>query len=142
MAPRAKLSTPKKRSVDKPRSNARAVGSLTIPGRNGGRLRNGGTNKGGPGRPPSAIREIMRLALVDQIPVLVDIARGDPVVKIKSADGQDTGTTVSATPGDRIRAIETLARYGLGTQVEVPTDGDGNALAPQVIVIGGREVRF
>lgn len=30
--------------------------ALTIPGKNGGRLRNGGTNKGGTGRPSNALR--------------------------------------------------------------------------------------
>lgn len=138
MAARAKLSTPKKKLVDKPRSKPRTLRD----GPRGGKLMTGGTNKGGPGRPPSAIRELMRLHLVDQIPTLVDIARGEPVVKIKLADGTDTGSTVSATPGDRIRAIETLAKYGLGSQIQAPTGEDGEEMPVQVIVIGQREVRF
>lgn len=36
------------------------VGELVIPGRNGGTLRNGGTNRGGPGRPPDEFKQRMR----------------------------------------------------------------------------------
>lgn len=84
----------------------------------------------------------MRLALDEQIRVLVDIASGEPVVRVKLPNGQETDTFVSATPGDRIRAIEMLAKYGLGTQIGLPVNGDGEEVPAQIIVIGGREVRF
>lgn len=84
----------------------------------------------------------MRLALEDQIRVLVDIASGEPVVRQRLPNGVESETLVSASPGDRIRAIETLAKYGLGTQIGVPVNGDGEEVPAQVIMIGSREIRF
>lgn len=46
-------------------TNPRQKPRSTIPGRNGGTLRNGGTNKGGTGRPPNEFKERMR-ALVSR----------------------------------------------------------------------------
>jgi hypothetical protein len=40
----------------------------------GGALRTGGTNRGGPGRPTNAVREVARLRYEERIPVLCDIA--------------------------------------------------------------------
>ena len=45
----------------------------TIPGRNGGTLRNGGTNKGGTGRPKNEIREAARRNFDDAMPLLDEI---------------------------------------------------------------------
>jgi hypothetical protein len=58
----------------------------------------GGTNVGGPGRPPSVIRERCRGSFYQRVNVLEEIA-----------DAPDT------MPGDRIRAIDVLGRYGLMT---------------------------
>lgn len=44
------------RVVEKPRDKPRDG----IPGRNGGTLRNGGTNAGGPGRPPNEFKALMQ----------------------------------------------------------------------------------
>lgn len=65
-----------------------------------GRLFRGGVpgNRGGTGRPPSAIRGARRTVLGERLGALVRIA-DDP----------------NATASDRIRAFEVLARYGLGT---------------------------
>jgi hypothetical protein len=49
------------------------------------------------GRPPSAVREAFRQAAADRLGVLTTIA-----------DSAESGA------GDRIRAVEVLARYGLG----------------------------
>jgi hypothetical protein len=49
------------------------------------------------GRPPSAVREAFRKAAGERLGVLTDIADG-----------------TKRAPGDRIRAVEVLARYGLG----------------------------
>jgi len=57
------------------------------------------------GRPPSAVREAMRLAAAQRVPVLEAIADDAKVA-----------------PGDRIRAVDTLAKYGLGQMVQVGID--------------------
>lgn len=54
------------------------------------------------GRPKTEVRDAMRYALEDRIPLLMRIA-----------DDED------ATPGDRLKALELLARYGLGTKDEL-----------------------
>jgi hypothetical protein len=41
-------------------SNETTSQTTFIPGKNGGRLRNGGTNKGGPGRPPEWFKDLCR----------------------------------------------------------------------------------
>ena len=70
----------------------------TMPGKNGGRLNAGGTpgNKGGTGVPPSAIRAYCRGSFAVRIPILEDIAAGE----------------YEATPRDRIKAMDILAKYG------------------------------
>ena len=60
-----------------------------------------GGNRGGPGRPPSEVRERMRGALADRVHIAEEIA--------------DNATL---NPADRLRALEFLARYGLGNHPE------------------------
>ena len=91
------------------------VGELSIPGRNGGRLRNGGTNKGGPGRPPSEIRSKLRGSFADRIKVAEQIADNP-----------------KSSPADRLRALDLLAKYGLGTTI-TETDTEGNDVTIRVI---------
>jgi hypothetical protein len=59
----------------------------------------------GPRLAPSVVREAMRLAAAQRVAVLEAIA-DDPKV----------------APGDRIRAVDTLAKYGLGQMVQVGMD--------------------
>jgi len=66
-----------------------------IPGRNGGRLRNGGTNKGGPGRPPDAIRT--------RCAGLFDAHVDKAVTILKDS---------TASHGDKLKALDLLGRYG------------------------------
>jgi hypothetical protein len=82
----------------------------TIPGRNGGRLNRGGTkgNKGGPGRPPSAIRQKLRGTFEERIKVIAAIADDE-----------------NASTSDRLRALDLMAKYGLGT-TSTSTDTEGN----------------
>jgi hypothetical protein len=87
----------------------------TMPGRNGGTLRRGGNKTPGPGRPPSVIREHAREGFADLIPSLKRIA-GD----------KETSTT------DRLRAIDLLGKYGLGTTV-TETDTEGRDVTVRVI---------
>ena len=67
---------------------------LVVPEHGRGALRTGGTpgNRGGSGRPPSAIREAARLAFSERLHVLTDIADDD-----------------ETRPIDRIRAIDLLS---------------------------------
>jgi len=82
-------------------------GVALVPQPNGSKLLAGGLpgNRGGPGAPPSAIREQLRGSFAERIKVLEEIADND---KYK--------------PRDRAQAIEILARYGLGTLTEVSVD--------------------
>jgi hypothetical protein len=67
-----------------------------IPGKNGGRLRNGGTNKGGPGRPKDEVRAACALAFDQRI------------VRLKKiADGKIEGAGVD----QQLKAIDMLAKY-------------------------------
>ena len=59
-------------------------------------LRHGGTNAGGPGRPPSELRRTLRASFAERIRILEEIAD-----KEEAADR------------DRIRAVDTLAKYAL-----------------------------
>jgi hypothetical protein len=65
------------------------------------------------------------LAFEQRIPALIAIADGEAIqkIQIKGADGQ-VEATVSATPKDRITAIDVLGKYGLGTKNEVSGDPD------------------
>jgi hypothetical protein len=81
-----------------------------------GALLSGGMpgNKGGTGRPPSLIRAALRESFDARIQILEEIADGK-LYEVK----------------DRIKAMETLAKYGLGTKSEV-TGADGAPLNPVV----------
>lgn len=75
----------------------------------GGALNSGGKpgNKGGPGRPPSALRAKLREAAWRRIDVLRQIA-DDP----------------KATQNDRMKAVDLMLKYGVGTTVtETDTEG-------------------
>lgn len=128
---RAATKTTQKRGAKTRPARARAAAKTsressvaqTMPGLNGGTLQVGNPgNAGGTGRPPSAIREALRGSFDRRIAILEQIADGDAVVKVKDAFGKETGTTVSASPADRLKAIDTLARYGLGTTKELTVE--------------------
>jgi hypothetical protein len=81
----------------------------------GGALLRGGTI--GPGRPSSAVRKACTLAFEQRIAVLTAIADG----------------TEDASPSDRIKAIDVLGKYGLGTKQEIAGDPD-NPVGLELIV--------
>ena len=91
-------------NVDKSHGNSprRLAGVAVDPA-----LRGRGPKPGAPnaGRPPSDVRKAMRLALEDRLGVLADIADNP-----------------ASNAGDRIRALEVLARYGLGTSDTLTAD--------------------
>ncbi len=73
----------------------------------GGALLAGGQpgNRGGLGKPPSALRERLRGSLDERVVVLEQIADDE-----------------TAMHRDRIRAVDTLAKYGLGPLKEVSVE--------------------
>ena len=90
--------------------NGTGSGELTqaelVQQQHGGALRVGNPgNRGGPGRPPSALRERLRGSLDERVAVLEEIA-----------DNPD------ASDRDRIKAVDILGKYGLGTVREVTVE--------------------
>ena len=98
-----------KRHQKSPRiSPTPAAGELVRPNHGRGRIRHGsrpGTHAGGTGRPPSELRQRCRGSFGDRISIAEQIA-----------DGRHF------RPADRLRAIDLLGRYGLGSVTEVSVD--------------------
>jgi hypothetical protein len=91
----------------------------TQPGNNGGTLQVGNPgNAGGTGRPPSVLRERLRGSLEQRVSVLEAIA-DDPEVD----------------PQDRIRAIDVMGKYGIGTLRELSVDQVRERLRETIHVI-------
>jgi len=80
----------------------------------GGALRNGGTNKGGTGRPSSEIRRMCKEGFADALPVIVKIAKGL----------QPTNGNPDPSPSEITRALDVLGKYGLGEQKVEVTEAD------------------
>lgn len=106
-----------------------------------------GPPKGEGGRPPSYLRDRLRGTLAERIPLIEQIADGRPVKEAeipllsvlryaecpkcqgelkKLAEVTDADVVLitlrgreSATPNDRIKALDLAAKYGLGTKDEV-----------------------
>ena len=98
------------------KSTAKSTVGELIPQPHGGALRNGGTSRGGTGRPPSELRKRMRGSLEDRLHIAEEIA--------------DSPT---AAYSDRMKALDFLAKYGLGTRQEV-TGEDGAAIPTEIVV--------
>jgi len=90
-----------KQKADK--KTGRKTGEL-VPQPHGGALLNGMAKNHvpGPGRPPSELRERLKGSLAERIKVVEEIA-----------------DEITHTPADRLRAIDLLAKYGLGTKEEI-----------------------
>jgi hypothetical protein len=90
--------------ADKP---AETSVETTVPGKNGGRLLAGGKkgHRGGGGRPPDEIRQALRGALWKHRAQLEKFAQSDD-------------------PAVAMKAIDLLAKYGIGTTI-TPTDDKG-----------------
>lgn len=111
----------------KPRENP-FNGAALVPGNPG----NSGGKKGRSGRPPSAVRDACRLAFQQRIKVLKEIADGVVVYRLrKDGDkpGEDELLKLAPTPADRIRAVDTLGKYG-GIQKVEHTGADDAPLIP------------
>ncbi len=68
----------------------------------GGALRRGGTNRGGPGRPRNAVRQLALRGAAQAVPRLIAIV-----------------TNQSADPKDVIAAARVLLEFGVGRQIDV-----------------------
>lgn len=99
-------------------------GGCLTPGNPGNR----GGQKGRSGRPPSKIREKLRGSFLKRIKILEQFADGEIVYKIR-AEGEKPDMAVllklAPTPSDRIRALDLMAKYGVGT-TNTMTDTEGN----------------
>ena len=91
------------------------VGAL-VPMPHGGALRNGGTNRGGSGRPPNVIRARSR-AMFDLV-----------------LDEMERRNLKKATLGELATLANTAGRYGLGTADAVDLTSKGDRL-PGVIIL-------
>jgi hypothetical protein len=135
--------TKAKRSKKAARPGTRAT---LVPQDHGGALQVGNPGNRGGGRPPSELRARLRGSFAERIPVIEDIADGEvmtrkefPVISVlrhvhcpKCGGDLHMNCTdaieamsitivgkVSATPKDRIAAIDLAAKYGLGTKDEI-----------------------
>lgn len=90
---------------------------MVVPKHGRGKLLRGGVvgHRGAGGRTPSALREKMRGALATRIKIAQDIA-----------DDED------ATSADRLRALDFLGKYGLGTTI-TETDTEGRDVQISVV---------
>lgn len=109
----------KKRIAEDTRQLAGDLPAL-VPQLHGGALLKGGLpgHVGGTGRPSSVLRERLRGSFQDRVKVLEEIAD----------DAQ-------ADPQDRIRALDVLAKYGLGVTRELSVDEVRDRLRETVALI-------
>ena len=91
-----------------------------VPQAHGGAVYSGGVrgHRGGPGRPPSTLRERLRGSFEDRVTVLEEIADDE-----------------AADPQDRIRAVDTLAKYGIGTLREMSVESVRDRLSDTLQVL-------
>lgn len=108
-----------------------------MPAHGNGMIRSGslpGTNAGGTGRPPSVLRERLRGSFADRVSTLEQIADGSAIQRMKIGDTV-TDTLISADVPDRLKAIDLMAKYGLGTQKEVTVEDVRDRLTRTLAVI-------
>ena len=116
------------------KTTAKTTGALR-PQAHGGALRNGGPNRGGTGRPPSVIRQRLRGSFEERIAVLEAIADGEAVERVRLPSGEETDTRKSAAVSERLKAIDLLAKYGLGTTKELSIEHVRDRLQQTIRVI-------
>lgn len=118
-------------------------------------------NRGGTGRPPSAIRALLRDSFANRIATIEDIADGKPIQRTEVAlkdvlphvmCGNCAASNlvpkhpdraafvvieglVSASALDRIKAIDLTAKYGLGTTSELTVDAVRGRLEETIRII-------
>ncbi len=92
-----------------------------IPQEHGGALRRGNPgNKGGPGRTPSEIRELMRQPLAKLLPIITEIAKAKDTQTVMCPNCNEKHEVVTYLKArDKLYALDLLAKYGVGTQKEL-----------------------
>jgi hypothetical protein len=99
--------------------------ALRVPEHGNGLLRVGNAgNVGGNGATPAALRQSLREAARPRVEVLTAIA-----------------DNVAAENADRIRAVDTMLKYGVGTNVALDVTSSDGSLA-QTIVVGDKVIAF
>ena len=106
--------------------NADTTGVTLVPQIHGGALNSGGTpgNEGGTAPTPQALRALMRHPLTKLLPVVTAIAEAQEVEEVTCPhceEKHDVPTYRKA--GDRLKAVDLLARYGVGTHQEIEHTG-------------------
>lgn len=86
-----------------------------------------GKGKGGPGRPPSWVRDVCREEFAKRIPTLCSIIDGTFTRSFQYATPKGKVVTLKETPciADRIQALKALAKFG-GLESTTLLDADGN----------------
>lgn len=105
-------------------------------------------NAGGTGRPPDAIRARLRGSYESRIAVLEEIADGKTVLTIAhrcpscgfeptAEDGDTLDTIMAAKVGvdERLRALDQMAKYGLGQTKELSVEHIRGRLQAQLEVL-------
>ncbi len=130
-----------------PKSAAKSP--VLIPQPHGGALLSGGKRGGTPGtgRPPSALRERLRGSFEDRIQILEEIADGEITLRLTqkcehcgkepSQPAPTVEEVLKIVPPitDRLRALDLMAKYGLGTTKELTIEHVRERLSGTIAVI-------
>ena len=85
-----------------------------VPQPHGGSIYAGGIPGNGGGRPPSALREQLRGSFAQRVAIIEGIADGEAMQTVEVPGKERVVMKISASPADRLRALDLLAKYGLG----------------------------
>lgn len=112
-----------------PDSPAETSVAMTVPQHGGGRLRRGNPGNSGGGRPPSVLRAQLAGSFAQRIKVAEAIADGKPQLFLVATEVKDRKTgkmkwtqqrlKQSPSNADRLRALDMLAKYGIGAAQDV-----------------------
>lgn len=88
-----------------------------VPGRNGGTIRQGGTNKGGPGRPPDKFRAAMAAIAEDPqaLALVKAMARGESDLAVLK---DKTGLPLAIDGNIVLKAHDHAVKHGIGLPVQ------------------------
>ena len=81
------------------------------------------------------LRERLRGSFADRVATLEQIADGSAIQKVKLPNGQETDTLISADVPDRLKALDLMAKYGLGTQKEVTVEDVRDRLTRSLAIV-------
>ena len=105
------------------------VGEL-VPQPHGGALRHGNPGNKGGGRTPNEIRELMRQPLATLLPIITRIAEAPDVEEVECPNCNEKVEVPSyRKDGDKLKAVDLLARYGIGTRQEIEHKGQVTLVA-------------